>query len=582
MYKRKSGKKSSLQTQIVRSMLGCLLVLFIGFGIIQYISVKEAVMTTLYETLTEDAVRISEAIDPELYQLFLANRSENETFQTLQQQLNEFRLQVGAMYVYTIDSKQGEVRILVDGMPPTEAVKIESTTGSISEEQAKRAFSGEVVTTPVIDDAEFGKYVTVLVPLRQDGQVIGVVGIDKAATEIDGIVNNVLNTTMLPIVVGLVVLASIVGGIIWIYLGRKLRPLKTLENVATSIAKGDLQQAASQLGELHGKANDEIHRLTIAMKKMTTMLHDILLSVQTVAHSVKNESDRVTDVSEEVNEASRQIAYTMEEIASGVEQQSTLTMDAHEQMNRFSILVSQAIVDGDAVNNQAILVRQSTQVGVASVEEATTQMENIYQHVDQSRNQVQTFAKQADDVTELVTFIRQISQQTNLLALNAAIEAARAGEHGKGFAVVASEIRTLSNHVAESVSEISQIVNHVKMNSIELAQSFDYSLMATSKGKEQLNSTQAAFHNIEENVSNMEQLTESMQTQLQLVRAEQQQIQQGLAEIAAIAEESTAGNQEVAASTQQVAATSETMNRLTHKLSHTSDEMQRLSDAFKL
>lgn len=57
------------------------------------------------------------------------------------------------------------------------------------------------------------------------------------------------------------------------------------------------------------------------------------------------------------------------------------------------------------------------------MESAVNQMTHIHAQVKTSQGQVRDFEQQADEVTELVTMIRQISQQTNLLALNAAIEA---------------------------------------------------------------------------------------------------------------------------------------------------------------
>ena len=575
-------KSQSLQKRIVAAMLVFVTLLIVLFGVVQYFSTKHSVLSTLHATLIEDGERILETMDGDEYASFMANPSKSEQYEKLREYLDTYRQQIGAMYVYTIATEGEEVQIIIDGLSQEDAADIGTPTTALTYEEAKAAFQGEAVTTDVIDDPEYGQYVTVLVPIKQGGEVIGVLGIDKAATEVAAITGDVLTESLPPILIGLLILLVVAGVIIWKYLGWKLRPLQALERVATSIAEGDLATASKEVEKIQLKSNDEIKRLTVSMDKMTHMLKDLISGIQTSAQTVRDESGNVSSISEEVNDASRQIAYTMEEIASGVENQSVLTMRLYGHMNEFSTLVEQTTSDGDQVSEQAEVVSRVTMDGLRYMESAVDQMTHIHEQVKSSQGQVRDFEQQADEVTELVTMIRQISQQTNLLALNAAIEAARAGEHGKGFAVVASEIRKLSDSVAESVSEISEIVGSVKQNSIALGQTFTESMTAAEEGKETLESTKRAFTEIERSVRHMQQLTGSMRSQLDRVKTNQDHIQHGLSEIASISEESTAGNEEVAASTEQMSATSETMNRLVKDLSTTAESMQQMSRQFKL
>lgn len=129
-----------------------------------------------------------------------------------------------------------------------------------------------------------------------------------------------------------------------------------------------------------------------------------------------------------------------------------------------------------SMDNQDQLKKLMTQA-----EEVTSKLVEGIQHVAAHSEELSATAEEilsntkqavedSGNVTEVVSYIKEISEQTNLLGLNAAIEAARVGEAGAGFGVVATEIRKMSTGTKEATGRIEQSLQAVRQSVYNMEQ----------------------------------------------------------------------------------------------------------------
>ena len=176
-------------------------------------------------------------------------------------------------------------------------------------------------------------------------------------------------------------------------------------------------------------------------------------ALNTAAQNLDQGLSQVAASTEQVGSAAGQITTGSQTLAQGASEQASSLEEIASSLQEIGSMGKQNAANAQEAKAMSENTRQSTQQGVASMQQLSEAIDRI--------------KTSADETAKIVKTIDDIAFQTNLLALNAAVEAARAGEAGKGFAVVAEEVRNLAQRSAEAARNTTNMITE----SVENAES---------------------------------------------------------------------------------------------------------------
>ncbi|MFP3512808.1 ATP-binding protein [Peribacillus sp. SIMBA_075] len=177
-----------------------LLIVFILLNMFStYLSIKNSVQKSVANQNLVTARSIADSMDIEAYQRFLNNQVNSQEYKDIKAYLEDAREKIGALYVYTIMVDNPRVsKAMITGFSKDH--KGDFPIGgvcTVPSEQVEQAYEGKSFITGILEDPEYGEYLTVGVPIKnQDGTIIGFLGIDVSAEDINAINGKVLKSSI--------------------------------------------------------------------------------------------------------------------------------------------------------------------------------------------------------------------------------------------------------------------------------------------------------------------------------------------------------------------------------------------------
>ena len=302
------------------------------------------------------------------------------------------------------------------------------------------------------------------------------------------------------------------------------RPLSVMQLTISEVEKN-----SDFTRKVNVNSADEVGHTARAFNQLMVRLSDIIRQTRS---SIEGIAD-----------ASHTLSLSTGQLTEGSHQQSVATAAAAASADEVATTMSNMASRTRESESLSDLSREETRQALAITHETMSGMGRTAQAIKESAENVARLSKSSDEISGIITVIKEIADQTNLLALNAAIEAARAGEQGRGFAVVADEVRKLAERTGRSTGEIGDLISTIQT---EIGQTVEAMRAADEQVSHSVETAKQATEALEKIGLGGEQINERMREMSISIKESDQAIQDIARQMERVAQ-MTEGNSAAAA-----------------------------------